>query len=211
MFHVKRTILFVALAWAPPSAMYRRCRPGVSRETLTRRDRTDRATGPRVAKSRATASRRIGPISSASHLNQAVSLESVTRANVRAVCELKLADHQRHLVAPPAYTVAEGNYEPEALLRAICVDGCPVGVLLVEVETGTPYLVRFMVAATHQARGVGRRAVELLLDELRAGGWQELETSFYPGDDGPGNFWRRCGFLDTGRERHGEPLVARQL
>jgi hypothetical protein len=70
-----------------------------------------------------------------------VSLRPVTRANVRAVCDLELADGQRHLVAPTAYTVAEGNYEPGALLRAIYRGERPVGVLLVEVESGTPYLV----------------------------------------------------------------------
>jgi diamine N-acetyltransferase len=107
--------------------------------------------------------------------------------------------------------VAEGHYEPGALLRAIYADDQPVGVLLVEVETGTPYLVRFMIGAAHQRDGVGRRAVELLLDELRAGGWRTLETSHVPGDDGPGEFWRRCGFRPTGRVLHGEPVLVRDL
>jgi len=51
---------------------------------------------------------------------------------VRAVCELELAPHQERLVAPAAFTVAEGNYEPGSLLRAICADDEPAGVLLVE-------------------------------------------------------------------------------
>ena len=140
-----------------------------------------------------------------------VSLQPVTRANVRAVCELELADDQRHLVGPASYTVAEGNYEPGAILRAICLGSRPVGVLLVEVEKPTPYLVRFMVDAGHQRAGIGRRAVELLLDELRAAGWSELETSFHPGAEGAGGFWARCGFRDSGRELHGEPVAVRAL
>jgi diamine N-acetyltransferase len=143
--------------------------------------------------------------------DESVSLRPVTRANVRAVCDLELAEGQRHLVAPAAYTVAEGNYEPDALLRAIYRDERPVGVLLVEVETGTPYLVRFMVDAREQSAGIGRTAVELLLAELRAAGWSKLETSYFPGNDGPAGFWRRCGFRDTGRELHGEPVVVRDL
>jgi diamine N-acetyltransferase len=66
----------------------------------------------------------------------------VTRENVRAICELQVAENQRRLVAPAAYTVAEGHYEPGAMLRAIYEGERPVGVLLVEMETGTPYLVR---------------------------------------------------------------------
>ena len=109
-----------------------------------------------------------------------VSLQPVTRENVRVVCDLELAERQHHLVAPAAYTVAEGNYEPDAVLRAICLGGRPVGVALVEVETGTRYLVRFMVDAATSARrhrpprrrAAGRRAARrglaLARDELRA-------------------------------------------
>jgi diamine N-acetyltransferase len=140
-----------------------------------------------------------------------VSLQPVTRENVRVVCDLELAEGQHHLVAPAAYTVAEGNYEPDAVLRAICLGGRPVGVALVEVETGTPYLVRFMVDARHQRAGIGRRAVELLVDELRGAGWRSLETSFVPGTGGDAGFWRRCGFRATGRELHGEPVVVREF
>jgi diamine N-acetyltransferase len=140
-----------------------------------------------------------------------VSLRSLSRSDVRAVCGLRLADDQRHLVAPAAYTVAEGHYEPGALLRAIYLDDEPVGVLLVGVESGTPYLVRFMVDAAHQRRGIGRQAVELLVGELRADGWGVLETSFVPVEEGAEGFWRRCGFEDTGRTLHGEPLFVRAL
>jgi diamine N-acetyltransferase len=140
-----------------------------------------------------------------------VSLQPITRENVRAVCELELAENQERLVAPAAFTVAEGHYEPGALLRAIYAGGDPAGVLLVETETGAPYLVRFMVDAARQRQGIGRHAVELLVEELRGQGWVTLETSFLPVDDGAEGFWRRCGFTDTGRTTHGEPVFARAL
>jgi diamine N-acetyltransferase len=138
-------------------------------------------------------------------------LEPITRENVRAVCDLALADDQRHLVAPAAYTVAEDHYEPGSVLRAICHNGEVVGVLSVEVETGTPYLVRFMVDAAHQGQGIGRLAVDLLAAELARSGWSTLETSYVPVADGAGGFWRQCGFQETGREIHGEPLLRRDL
>jgi diamine N-acetyltransferase len=140
-----------------------------------------------------------------------VSLRPVTRENVRAVCDLRLAEGQGALVAPAPYTVAEGHYEPGALLRAIYVAERPVGVLLVKTEGGTPYLVRFMVDREHQRRGIGRRAVDLLAGELRAGGWSVLETTYVPADRSSEGFWRRCGFENTGRERDGEPVLLRAL
>jgi diamine N-acetyltransferase len=140
-----------------------------------------------------------------------VRLRPVTRENVRAICELRLRDDQHHLVAPAAFTVAEGHYEPGAILRAIYQHDEPVGVLLVEVETGTPYLVRFMIDAAHQGQGTGRRAVDLLERELRSSGWKTLETTFNPTDGGAEGFWRCCGFRDTGRQLHGEPVFTREL
>lgn len=140
-----------------------------------------------------------------------VTLRPVTRANVRAVCDLRLADHQERLVAPAAFPVAEGHYEPGALLRAIYAGEQPAGVLLVKVETGTPYLVRFMVDAGHQGGGIGREAVARLVEALGAAGWHALETSFLPVEDGAEGFWRRCGFEDTGRTVHGEPVFRRDL
>ncbi len=140
-----------------------------------------------------------------------VSLRPITRANVRAVCDLRLAPGQERLVGPAAFTIAEGHYEPGAVLRAVYRGEEPVGVLLVEVESGTPYLVRFMVGEGYQGRGTGRAAVALLEDELRAAGWSTLETSFVPVDGGAEGFWRRCGFEYTGRLLHGEPVFARRL
>ncbi|ASR38330.1 acetyltransferase [Prauserella marina] len=140
-----------------------------------------------------------------------VSLRPLTRENVRAVCDLRLAENQRHLVAPAAYTVAEGNYEPDAILLAIHLEDEPVGVLLVEVESGSPYLVRFMIDVAVQGRGVGRRAVEFLVEELRERGWSSLETSFVPVGNGAEGFWRRCGFRSTGRTHNDEPVFVRML
>jgi diamine N-acetyltransferase len=126
-----------------------------------------------------------------------VELAEITRENVRAVCELELAPGQESLVAPAAFTVAEGHYEPGALLRAITLGPVPVGVVLVEFETGRPHLVRFMVDAAAQGAGIGTRALGLLEDELRAAGWGELEVSFEPGARG---FWARHGYGDHRKE-----------
>jgi diamine N-acetyltransferase len=68
-----------------------------------------------------------------------------------------------------------------------------------------------MVDATFQGRGVGREAVGLLADELRSAGFGVLETSFQPVEGGAEGFWRRCGFEDTGRTVHGEPVFALEL
>ena len=142
-----------------------------------------------------------------------IELAPVTRANVRAVCELRVADAQRALIAPAAVSVAEAHYYQPSLLRAIVCDGTLVGLAWVTMhEAGrAPFLVRFMVDAAYQGRGIGRRAVALLEEELRAGGWAELEVSFVPVEPGARGFWERCGYTPTGRVMGDEPVYRKDL
>jgi diamine N-acetyltransferase len=137
-----------------------------------------------------------------------VGLVEVTRENVEAVCRLRVAERQERLVAPAAQTVAEAKcHGPSAFLRAITYEEQPVGVAWVQTDEPVPYLVRFMVDIDWQGRGIGRRAVALVLDELRAMGLDEVELSYVPVEAGAERFWTACGFQPTGR-MHGEEALA---
>jgi diamine N-acetyltransferase len=143
----------------------------------------------------------------------AIELTPVTRENVRAACELRVADAQTSLIAPAAVTIAEAHYYQPSLLRAIARDGTVVGLAWVTMhEPGrTPFLVRFMVDAAHRASGVGGHAIALLEDELRTAAWTELKVSFVPVEPGARGFWERCGFAPTGRLMGHEPVYRKDL
>jgi diamine N-acetyltransferase len=138
-----------------------------------------------------------------------VRLIPVTRDNVLTVCHLTLKPGQDKLVAPAAYTAAEApHYGEGSWLRAIERDGDIVGLLWVVLgELPAPYLARFMVDAAAQHQGVGRAAIGLLFEELRAAGCTELELSYVPAEGGAEGFWLGCGFEPTGREHGGETIV----
>ena len=147
--------------------------------------------------------------------NLSVILREVTAENVRSVCELKLADGQERYVAPSSYTVAEAAYDPESWLRAIYHGDSVVGVLDLTTADGgrsRPRLVRLLVDSDHQRQGVGRAAVELLVDLLRSvADATALETSCVPGPDSPRGFYQKLGFEDTGRVEHGEQVLSYSL
>ena len=139
-------------------------------------------------------------------------LIEVTRDNVEAVCHLRVGERQERLVAPAAQTVAEAKcYGPGAFLRAITFEDQPVGVVWVQTDEPVPYLVRFMVDVEWQGRGIGRRGVALVLDELRAMGLEEVELSYVPAEDGAERFWLACGFHSTGRMHGGEAFARMDL
>jgi diamine N-acetyltransferase len=137
-----------------------------------------------------------------------VTLREVTKENVRAICDLPLAPGQERFVAPPATTIAECAYEEHVMLRAIYDGDEPAGVLALVEEPGEPpFLVRLMVAADRQGRGIGRAAVSLLMTLLRERGETELTTSHGVGEGSPAGFYAALGFEPTGDVVEGERVM----
>jgi diamine N-acetyltransferase len=142
-----------------------------------------------------------------------VELREVTRDTVRAICALEVAEDQRGFVAPNATSIAEAHYEPKHWLRAIYADGEPAGLVLTHEDPGGSgyYLWRFMVAEGFQRRGIGRRAMELLLDRWRSLGATEAALSVIPGNDGAIGLYSSLGFHLTGEEHGGELVMKAEL
>jgi diamine N-acetyltransferase len=143
-----------------------------------------------------------------------VELREVTGETVRQICALAVAPHQTGFVAPNAVSIAEAHFEPNAWFRAIYVGDEPVGFIMLEddVAKNEYFLWRLMIADGQQGKGYGRRAVELLLDEVRTRpGATELQTSYVPGEEGPEGFYRKLGFEPTGEWDDGEMVVRLKL
>jgi diamine N-acetyltransferase len=130
-----------------------------------------------------------------------VSLREVTAETVTTICNLKVAPEQEQFVAPNAVSIAQAHFDPHAWFRAIYADETPVGFLMLSDNPAAPeyFLWRLMIAAEHQRKGFGERAVALLIDYVRARpGATELLVSYHPGEDSPRDFYRKLGFQETG-------------
>jgi len=138
-----------------------------------------------------------------------VSLQEVTGETVRAICRLAVGPGQDRFVAPNAVSIAQAHFEPKAWFRAIYAGAEPVGFLMLYEDREKPeyFLWRLMIAAEHQGKGYGRRALELLVDRVRAlPGAAQLGTSYVPGEGGPEGFYKSFGFTDTGEIDDGEAV-----
>jgi diamine N-acetyltransferase len=137
-----------------------------------------------------------------------VELREITAETVRAICDLDVGDDQRGYVAPNAVSIAEAHFQPKSWFRAIYADDEPAGFVLTFEDPGGDgyHLWRFMVDGRHQRRGVGRRAMELLLERWRELGADAGSLSVVEGNDSAIAFYESLGFQLTG-EREGGELV----
>jgi diamine N-acetyltransferase len=55
-----------------------------------------------------------------------------------------------------------------------------------------------MIAGPYQGKGYGRRALQMVIDDLKAQGAKELSTSCGEGEASPEGFYRSLGFERDG-------------
>jgi diamine N-acetyltransferase len=137
-----------------------------------------------------------------------VELREITQDSLRAVLDLSVAPEQEAFVATNARSIAEAHFEPRAWFRAVYADNAAVGFVMAYREPPTTFWIwRFMIDAAHQGKGYGRRALELLVDEARKDGVDEVKLSYVPGEHSPQAFYTRFGFVDTGEVEQGEIVM----
>lgn len=145
-----------------------------------------------------------------------ITLEPITRENFEAVMDIELPPDQARYVASNAYSIAQAHYYPEFQPRAICADGKPVGLLMFglpeELAPGHYGIYRLMVDHALQGRGIGRRAMELLLEDLRARPDARRIWICYKPDNAVGQrFYASLGFTEVGVDADGEMIAEIRL
>jgi diamine N-acetyltransferase len=149
-----------------------------------------------------------------------VELRKVTKENLREILNLSVLESQQRFVANNARSIAQAHFYEEAWFRAIYADEVPVGFLMLHDELLKPepeeedfyFLWRLMIDHRYQGLGIGRKAMALLIEHVRARPHaQTLLTSFVPGEGSPEGFYLRLGFKPTGKIEDGEVVLALQL
>jgi diamine N-acetyltransferase len=77
---------------------------------------------------------------------------------------------------------------------------------------GIYFVWRFMIDHGHQRKGIGRRAMERVVEHVRRQpNAKRLLLSFKPGEHGPEEFYAKLGFVRTGEVDEGEIVAALAL
>jgi len=144
-----------------------------------------------------------------------VRLEPVERSDLETLFALEVAPGQVRLVAPNPITLAEMAYCPGGYVFSVWSGGDIVGLLGLidmrehdEVEEGddpnAAFLMRMMIAAPFQGRGIGRAALGLAIDWARHRVNSSFQTSIVPGNAVAQSLYEAVGLTLTGRLTEGE-------
>ena len=146
-------------------------------------------------------------------LDAKVSFRRISSATVYDVCCLSetLSPAQREMIADNGSSIAEAHFSENAWFRAIYADETLVGFIMLHIgadhDDGITYpgafLWRFMIAGPYQRFGFGRKAIELLIHDLKYQGYKEIRLGYSLGEGSPEAFYKSLGCTLTGG-RYGE-------
>lgn len=138
----------------------------------------------------------------------------LSAATIVAVNNLSLKPGQEQFLAPVSYGIAATVINPQTSWQRVILDRNEVvGFVSANFDDEAPeehfrsVLWRINVDADDQGRGIGRFAVENLVDEARNRGVDHVNVIYEAGEDGPEAFFRRVGFTPVGETAYGEVIA----
>ncbi|RZS53514.1 diamine N-acetyltransferase [Microcella putealis] len=138
-------------------------------------------------------------------------VEELSAKTIVAANGLTLRPGQEQYVTPVSYSANDAYLNPTTTWARVVLDGDEVvGFVRGNFDPDNPReefrscVWRINVDAGAQGRGVGRFAVRELANEARTRGFETLHVIWEIGDDGPGDFFRRIGFVEVGETEYGE-------
>ena len=144
-----------------------------------------------------------------------VHLREITDDNRDAVRALRVRGHQKRFVDSVSKSLKEAAKTPEdnPWYRAVYRGDEPVGFVMLSWKppagpfAGMHFLWRLLIDKRYQRFGIGREAMTLVIDLVRADGGTQLLTSYEPGEGEPWPFYRGLGFEPTGEIDDGEIVL----
>lgn len=141
-----------------------------------------------------------------------IQLVPVTADNWKACCALTLTPGQQDFMEANVYSIAQAKFEPSLVLRAIMMDDTVVGFVMynTELEELDGYWIyRIMIDQTQQGNGIGRLAMQAMIDEMRAlPAAKRIIVGYRPDNQAAHRLYASLGFIDHGN-RFGREMAVR--
>jgi diamine N-acetyltransferase len=140
-------------------------------------------------------------------------LEELSADTALAANSLELRPGQEDFLTPVTYENADATIDhTNTWSRVVLLGDEVVGFIRAHFDAGNPQeelrccIWRVNVAASAQGKGVGRFAVDAVCSEAQDRGFSSLTVAWQDGDEGPGHFFHRLGFVNTGVSEYGDVI-----
>ncbi|MCL1079832.1 GNAT family N-acetyltransferase [Parashewanella spongiae] len=139
-----------------------------------------------------------------------LSLQPITKQNYEAVCELDVTKEQEDNVASNMWSIVESKFNEGYETRAIYQGEEPVGFFMWVKESADKVSIwRFMIDKSHQNKGLGRKALELALNEIKQdSNTKVIEICYDPSNPVAKDFYSSFGFNEVGMDDYNEDMLA---
>src|SRR5262245_52791306 len=150
-------------------------------------------------------------------------IRPVTKDNWLELARLKVSKNQENFVAPNVYSIAQMQFGADDEIGRWTLTSLgvyehekPVGYVLYGLNYDQPetqgLIMRLMVDENHQGKGLGRFAMQAVLDIFRADEKvRKVVISYDPENAGAKQLYASLGFVETGEIFHGEIVAVLNL
>ena len=139
-----------------------------------------------------------------------VELRELDRDNFDAVIGLQVGSDQRDFLNSNVETIAWAYVAEESSPLVIYAGDAPVGLVAYGyvASTGMSWIIHLMVDESSQRRGIGRAALDLLIERMYAvSGGQPVVVAVHPDNTAALRLYETAGFSDTGKRQDGEMIL----
>ncbi|NBI28536.1 GNAT family N-acetyltransferase [Chengkuizengella marina] len=142
--------------------------------------------------------------------NEKVTLVELNADNWYECCTLKVSDDQIKFIESNAVSIAQSKFEPTLKPYAIQYEGKTVGFLMfntVKEELDGYWVYRIMVDKNFQGKGIGKKATQLMIDEIsKLPNSNKIIVGYHPENLGAHQLYASFGFVDKG-DRFGKEMA----
>lgn len=143
-----------------------------------------------------------------------LALKEINADNWEECITLSVSEQQKEFVADNAYSLLQSTFLKDQYPLAIYHQNSMVGFIMygADSETSRMEMSRLMIDQKYQGKGYGRKATQLLLEQLtHTYGEIELFTSAEPENVSAIRLYESLGFEKTGEMMWGEVVLKLQL
>lgn len=130
-----------------------------------------------------------------------IRLVDITTNNWKEICSLNPGKEGWNFVASNSFSITQSFYEKGWIIKGIAKDKLLIGFTMYGFsEEMTAYeICRFMIDERYQGKGYGKRALQIIIDEmLRSYGCEKIYLSTMPNNLRGKHIYEKAGFVPTG-------------